>query len=182
MREIVGSIEGEYRRYKALGERAIEQLADEELSQAGGAGGNSIATLVWHISGNLASRFADFLQSDGEKPWRDRDAEFLQRTVSRTELRDKWEAGWTVLFGSLADLDDGGLHGVVTIRGVPLSVHEALHRSLAHTSYHVGQIVFLAKAIRAGEWRHLTIPPGGSAAYNVNPFAEKPRGGRPTTG
>lgn len=176
MREIVGSIEGEYRRYKALGEGAIEQLADEQLGQASGADANSIATLVWHISGNLASRFTDFLQADGEKPWRDREAEFLHRTVSRAELHEKWEQGWTVLFGALADLDDAKLHAMVTIRGVALSVHEALHRSLAHASYHVGQIVFLAKELRHGQWRSLSIPPGGSAAYNANPFAEKPPG------
>jgi uncharacterized damage-inducible protein DinB len=174
MRQIVGSIEGEYRRYKTLGEGAIEQLTDEQLSQVSASAGNSIATLVWHISGNLASRFTDFLQSDGEKPWRDRDDEFLHRTVLRADLREKWEKGWTVLLRSLADLDDEQLHEPVKIRGVQLSVHEALHRSLAHTSYHVGQIVFLAKAFRGAEWRYLTIPPGGSAAYNENPFAEKP--------
>jgi hypothetical protein len=176
MRQIMGSIEGEYRRYKALGEGAIEQLADGELSQVGPSGGNSIATLVWHISGNLTSRFTDFLQSDGEKPWRDRETEFLHRTVTRAELREKWEKGWTVLFRSLAELDDEGLHAVVKIRGVPLSVHGALHRSLAHTSYHVGQIVFLGKAFRGGEWKYLSVPPAGSAAYNANPFAEKPPG------
>jgi uncharacterized damage-inducible protein DinB len=176
MRQIVGSIEAEFRRYKSLGEGAMEQLSDEQLSQALSSGGNSVATLVWHISGNLASRFTEFLQSDGEKPWRDRDAEFLQRSVSRAGLREKWEAGWAVLFGSLAALDDEKLHAVVKIRGVTLSVHDALHRSLGHTSYHVGQIVFLAKELRSGRWRYLTIPPGGSAAYNQNPFAEKPPG------
>jgi uncharacterized damage-inducible protein DinB len=176
MREIVGSIEGEYRRYKALGEGAIEQLDYEQLSQVIGSGGNSVATLVWHISGNLVSRFTDFLQSDGEKPWRDRDAEFRHRAVPRAELREMWEKGWTVLFRSLAELDDERLHAAVKIRGVALSVHEALHRSLAHTSYHVGQIVFVAKALRGGEWRHLSIPPGGSAAYNEHPVGEKPPG------
>jgi uncharacterized damage-inducible protein DinB len=176
MRQIVGSIEGEYRRYKQLGEGAMEQLSEEQLCQASGSEANSIATLVWHISGNLASRFTDFLQSDGEKPWRDRDSEFLRRSVSRAEVLEKWEAGWGVLFGSLADIDDQKLHAVVKIRGVSLSVHDALHRSLAHTSYHVGQIVFLAKQLRSDQWRYLTIPPGGSAAYNKNPFAEKPSG------
>jgi uncharacterized damage-inducible protein DinB len=174
MRQIVGSIEGEYRRYKKLGEGAIDQLTDEQLSRVSASAGNSVATLVWHISGNLASRFTDFLQSDGEKPWRDRDDEFVHRTVRRAELREKWEKGWSVLLRSLAGLDDERLHDMVKIRGVPLSVHEALHRSLAHTSYHVGQIVFLARAFRGAEWRYLTIPPGGSAAYNENPVAEKP--------
>jgi len=176
MRQIVGSLEAEYRRYKQLGEEAMAQLPEEQLGQASGPGANSVATIVWHISGNLASRFTDFLHSDGEKPWRDRDSEFLQRSVSRAELLERWEAGFSVLFGSLAEVDDETLHAPVTIRGVSLTVYEALHRSLAHTSYHVGQIVFLAKELRSGRWRWLTIPPGGSAAYNKNPFAEKPQG------
>jgi uncharacterized damage-inducible protein DinB len=174
MRQILGSIEGEYRRYKALAEGAIEQLTDEQLSLADGTGGNSVATVVAHISGNLVSRFTDFLSSDGEKPGRDRDGEFLPRTVDRAELREMWERAFDVLFRSLAELDDARLHSEVTIRGVRFAVHEALHRSLAHTSYHVGQIVFVAKAFRGGSWRYLSIPPGASAAYNANPVAEKP--------
>jgi hypothetical protein len=174
MRTIIESIEGEYRRYKALAEGAIDQLSDEQLSQASSSEENSIATIVWHISGNLESRFTDFLNSDGEKPWRDRESEFAQRQVSHAELHEKWERGWVVLFQNLAGLNDDHLQWVVKIRGVGLSVTEALHRSLAHTSYHVGQIVFLAKALRGADWKYLTIPPGGSGAYNKNPFAEKP--------
>lgn len=178
MRHIVESIEGEYRRCKATGEGAIGQLMDEQLSQTGGGDGNSVTTIVWHISGNLASRFTDFLHSDGEKPWRNRDDEFLARTVPRAALMEKWEMGWAILFESLQGLDDEHLHATVTIRGVALAVHDALHRSLAHTSYHVGQIVFLAKALRGTGWRYLSIPPGGSAAYNANPVGEKPPGAR----
>jgi len=176
MRQIVGSIEGEYRRYKKLGESAIEQLTDEQAALATSAGGNSVATIVWHISGNLESRFTDFLDSDGEKPGRDRESEFRARSVTRPELLAKWEKGWAVLVDTLAGLEDAQIGAEVKIRGVGMSVLEALHRSLAHTAYHVGQIVFLAKMLRAGEWRYLTIPPGGSAAYNANPFAEKPPG------
>ncbi len=116
------------------------------------------------------------MTSDGEKPWRHRESEFLARTVDRTELRQKWESGWTILFRSLADLDDDRLHAVVTIRGVALAVHEAPHRSLAQTSYHVGQIVFLAKTLRGADWHYLSIPPGESETYNRNPVAEKPPG------
>jgi hypothetical protein len=178
MRDIVSSIEGEFRRHKAGAEGAMAQLTDAQLLQSTSDGGNSIATIVWHVSGNLASRFTDFLHSDGEKPWRNRDEEFLARAVSRAELLAKWEKGWAVLFDALAGLDDGHLHAQVTIRGVPLAVHDALHRSLAHTAYHMGQIVFLAKALRGGDWKWLTIPPGGSAAYNANPTYEKPPGSR----
>jgi uncharacterized damage-inducible protein DinB len=174
MREIVGSIEGEYRRYKALAEGAIEQLTDEQLALADGSGGNSVATLMTHVSGNLVSRFTDFVSSDGEKPWRDRDTEFVARKADRAQLREAWERAFAVLFGSLSALGDEQLHEIVTIRGVGHSVHEALHRSLAHVSYHVGQIVFLAKALRGGSWRYLSIPPGGTTAYNQDPVREKP--------
>ena len=173
MRWMMESIEGEYRRYRKLGEGAMEQLSDAQLSEQEGDG-NSIATLVWHLSGNLTSRFTDFPASDGEKPWRDRDGEFLPRAAGRAELREKWDQGWNVLFQSLAGIQDEQLRDTVTIRGVPLSMLEALHRSLTHASYHVGQMVFLAKALRGPEWRSLSIPPGGSAAYNRNPAGEKP--------
>src|ERR1044071_6510849 len=100
MRNIVASIEGEWRRYKVLGEAAIRQVRDEELGRD--AGGNSIAVIVWHIAGNLKSRFTDFLTSDGEKPWRNRESEFEERTdVSRTELLEKWNSGWAALFTAL---------------------------------------------------------------------------------
>lgn len=174
MREVVGSIEGEYRRYKKLGDEAIAQVEEARLGVSGGASSNSIAAIVWHVAGNLASRFTDFLDSDGEKPWRDRESEFAQRSVSRAALEDKWESGWSALFGALSPLTDAHLQRSVAIRGVPLSVLDALHRSLAHTAYHVGQIVYVAKALRGGEWRWLTIPPGGSGAYNQNPAREKP--------
>lgn len=172
-RTVVSSIEAEYRRYKALGEGAIAQLSDDDLSASGPHGGNSIAVLVWHISGNLASRFTDFLTTDGEKPWRHRDEEFVERAVSRSELLEKWERGWSVLFQTLASLTDANLSGSVTIRRQPASVLEALHRSMAHVSYHVGQIVYLGKSIRGEAWSYLSIPPGQSETYNQDPKRRK---------
>ncbi|MEW6320441.1 MAG: DUF1572 family protein [Acidobacteriota bacterium] len=169
---IVDSLRGEYRRYKALAEAAIAQLADDQIAAAAPA--NSIAVIVWHVSGNLASRFTDFLTSDGEKPWRNRDEEFVARTVSRAELLEKWEKGWRALYGALDQLTDADLGKTVTIRQQPMLVHEALHRSLAHTASHVGQIVYIAKTLRAGDWRYLSIPPGQSQAYNQAPAFEKP--------
>ncbi len=162
MRDLIASIEAEYRRYKTLGEAAINQLADSQLAQVPGTG-NSIVTIVWHLAGNLKSRFTNFLTADGEKPWRDRDSEFLAREVSRKELQAKWEDGWRVLFAALTDLSDVDLGRTVTIRGEPHTVAQALHRSLAHASYHVGQIVYEAKALRGADWRYLSIPPGQSA-------------------
>ena len=173
MRSIIESVENEYRRYEKLGEGAIAQLRDEELADSGAEKGNSAATMVWHISGNLKSRFTDFLTSDGEKPWRDRESEFLPRLVARDELMRKWSEGWSVLFASLGSLTDADLTKTVVIRGQTLSVVEALHRSLAHAAYHVGQIVYLAKSLRGREWESLSIAPGMSSQYNENPTMEK---------
>jgi uncharacterized damage-inducible protein DinB len=161
MRNVLTAIQGEYRRYKKLGEGAFEQTNDDELVTEPAADGNSIAMIVWHVSGNLRSRFTDFLTTDGEKPWRDRESEFAPRQVSRAELLKKWEDGWSVLFSALSALDDSMLDRQVKIRDQLLTVLEALARSVTHTSYHVGQIVMLAKGFRGEGWKSLTIPRGG---------------------
>jgi uncharacterized damage-inducible protein DinB len=173
MTTFIESIRAEYVRYKSLAEAAIDQLSDDELSAAGAKGGNSIAVICWHVSGNLRSRFTEFLTSDGEKTWRDREEEFHSRAVSRADLLAKWNQGWDVLLGTLNTLTDEQLQLTVTIRGQPLLVHEALHRSLAHLSYHVGQIVYLAKSLRGKEWKFLSIPPGQSDSYNKDPAFER---------
>lgn len=170
---ILNSIQAEYRRYKALADSAMAQLSETELGEPGPSHGNSVAVVAWHIAGNLASRFTDFLESDGEKPWRNREDEFSPRTPTREELLTHWERGWQVLFESLSRLTDEQLGQNVVIRGTHLQVHEALHRSLAHTSYHVGQIVYLAKVLRGTDWKYLSIPPGRSEAYNRNPAGER---------
>ena len=170
---LIKSIEAEYLRYKALAESALKQVPEPLLSQSGPANGNSLAVICWHVSGNLKSRFTDFLTSDGEKPWRNREEEFAARAVSRSELMDKWSDGWQALLGALHELTDDDLGRTIHIRGQPMLVHEALHRSLAHASYHVGQIVYLAHAICGEDWKYLSIAPGGSAAYNANPMYEK---------
>ena len=171
-RTLLPLIEAEFVRYKLLGERAMGQLQPDEL-HARTEHGNSIAIIVWHVSGNLVSKFTDLLTTDGEKPWRNRDSEFEARDVSPAELAEKWERGWGVLSGALAEMTDDDLAAPVTIRGVPFRVDEALLRSLAHLAYHVGQIVLLAKSFRGDEWEYLSIPPGQSEAYNANPVLEK---------
>jgi len=176
MRAIVDSVEAEFRRYEKLAEGAIAQLTDSELDATASSADNSVAVIVQHVGGNLRSRFTDFLTSDGEKPWRDRDREFEARAVGRDELMAAWEQGFAALFGALAELDDGRLGRTVSIRGRPLTVLEALLRSLAHVAYHVGQIVFVAKGLRGADWRYLSIPPGRSAEYNRNPTRERPPG------
>ncbi len=143
-RTIISLIEAEYLRYKGLGEGALEQLDAQELL-VDAEGVNSVATIVWHISGNLESRFTDFLGTDGEKTWRDRESEFERRRAPPYVAPANWAEGWAALLDTLDQLADEDLSGTITIRGVPLRVDEALLRSLAHASYHVGQIVLLTK-------------------------------------
>jgi hypothetical protein len=166
MRTVVESIESELRSYKRLGEKAFAQVPEAELTRRPAGDANSVAMLVWHVGGNLKSRFTDFLTTDGEKPWRDRESEFAARAVTSAELTAKWEEGWSAALGAIAALSDADLARTVTIRTQPLSVLTALQRSLAHTSYHVGQIVFLARLLAGGGWQWLTIPPGQSDAFN----------------
>jgi len=166
MSEVIRSIRTEFLRYKGLAEGALRQVSDAELALSNGEASTSIATICWHISGNLASRFTDFLTTDGEKPWRHRDEEFEARAVTHAELEAKWNAGWNALLQTLDTLTDADLARDVVIRSQQLSVTEALHRALAHCSYHVGQIVYVAKALRGNAWSSLSIPPGQSDAYN----------------
>jgi uncharacterized damage-inducible protein DinB len=173
MRSFISSIEAEFRRYKGLADAAIAQLTDEQVNREGPNAGLSIAVIARHIAGNLRSRFADFLTSDGEKPWRDREAEFSRDVRARAEMEEHWETGWRTLFEALGALTDDQLDQKVQIRGTELSVHEALHRALAHASYHVGQVVYLAKAWRGPAWTYLSIPPGGSADFNRQPAGQQ---------
>jgi len=163
----------EFSRYRALGEKAMAQVSDEGLNRVPTADGNSIAIIVRHIGGNLVSRYTNFLTSDGEKPWRDRDAEFVEGPFSRIDVDGAWKAGWDVLERELAKVTDADLARTIAIRGVTLRVHEALCRSLAHTASHVGQIVLLARIDAAGQWKTLSIPKGQSSQYNQNPTLEK---------
>jgi GNAT superfamily N-acetyltransferase len=163
---MIEEVTAEFRRYKYLGEKALAQVADADLSRPGPGGGNSLATLVWHVSGNLRSRFTDFRTADGEKPWRRRDEEFIERPVGREEVLAKWEPGWAVLFGVLSELTDADLDAAVSIRGESMPIALALQRSVTHTAYHVGQIVYLAKALRGDAWSSLSIPVGQSQAVN----------------
>lgn len=155
-----------FRYYKSLADRAMAQLSDEQLLEALDGEGNSIAVMVKHMSGNMLSRWQDFLTSDGEKPGRDRDAEFEDPPATRELLLACWEAGWQCLFGALEPLSDDVLQRAVTIRGEAHSVMQTINRQVAHYAYHCGQIVFLAKHLRGGEWKTLTIPRRKSAEFN----------------
>jgi len=154
-----------YRSYKALGERAIAQVpGDAGLHTLLDPDSNSIAIIVKHVAGNLRSRFRDFLTTDGEKPDRDRDAEFeMTGAVSREDILTWWNEGWAVAMDALEALRPEDLERTVFIRGEAFLVAEALNRSVTHTAYHVGQIVYLARHLAWPEWKSLSIPRGKSA-------------------
>ena len=170
---LVSSVLGEYRRYRRLAELALEQLDDEQLHARTDADANSVAILVHHLAGNLRSRFTDFLTTDGEKPWRERDREFEPPDLTRAELLAAWSSAWDVVELSLGALTPTDLEVEVTIRGKALTVTEALYRSVAHVAYHVGQLVLLARQARGSAWTSLSIPRGGSAAYARQPTRER---------
>jgi len=155
-----------FRYYKNLAERAMAQLTDDELLATPDSESNSIAIIVKHLSGNMLSRWQDFLTTDGEKPSRDRDAEFEDPPSTRESLLAAWEAGWQCLFTALEPLTDADLERSVTIRGERHSVMQTINRQVAHYAYHCGQIVFLAKHLRSGEWKSLSIPRRKSAEFN----------------
>jgi uncharacterized damage-inducible protein DinB len=169
---LIDDFRSEYVRYRELAEKALAQMPDAELNRVTSPEGNSAAMVARHVSGNLVSRFTNFLTEDGEKPDRDRESEFEERPYDRAELERLWRRGFTVVDDALAPLTDADLARTVTIRGQPLTVHAALSRSVAHTAYHVGQIVLLARITAASPWESLSIPRGRSAAYNASPTRE----------
>ncbi len=156
-----------FRNYKKLAERAIEQVSADEFFKAIDAEANSIAVIVKHLGGNLRSRWTDFLTTDGEKADRFRDSEFAAESDTRESLDALWETGWNALFATLESLKIEDFGRTVKIRGEDFSVVKAMNRSLAHTAYHVGQITFLAKHFRAGDWKTLSVPRGQSGEFNA---------------
>jgi Protein of unknown function (DUF1572) len=166
------------RGHKRLADGAISQLNDEQFFAAPDADSNSVAIMVKHMAGNMRSRFTDFLTTDGEKPDRNRDSEFVMPDhATREEVLQQWEQGWQIVFDTLHALQSEELERTVTIRGEPHSVLQAVNRQVAHYAYHVGQIVFLAKHWKGAEWKTLSVPKGQSEQHNAE-MAEKynPRG------
>lgn len=155
-----------FRNCKKTAERAVEQVDDEEFFKAIDAEANSIAAIMKHIAGNLRSRWADFLTTDGEKPDRNRDTEFEMIGDTRESLMEFWEASWQTLFDNIEPLSAGDFSKTITIRGEPHSIVAAINRQLTHYSYHVGQIVFLAKHFKSSDWKTLTVPRNKSAEFN----------------
>lgn len=159
-----------YRNYRTLAERAVAQVTDEQLHRALDPEDNSVAVIMQHVAGNLRSRFRDFLTADGEKPDRNRDTEFEVRASTRDALLAEWNAAWDIVLGELDALTPTDLERTVCIRQEAFAVAEALNRSVTHTAYHVGQIVFLAKHFAGANWTSLSIPKGRSAAFGTGTF------------
>ncbi|HTI51474.1 MAG TPA: DUF1572 family protein [Planctomycetaceae bacterium] len=155
-----------FRSNKSWADKAVAQLTDERLHLALDPHTNCIAVIMKHVAGNLLSRWTDFLTTDGEKPWRNRDDEFVDTLTSRADLIAYWDSGWQRLFDALGALTPDDLTRTVTIRGEPHSVPLAIERSLSHTAYHVGQIMLIARVLAGEHWTTITIPRGASASFN----------------
>ena len=162
----INSVEKEFLNYKILAEKTFEQLSDEQLFWQYNAESNSVAAIVKHLSGNMRSRWTDFMRSDGEKPWRNRDQEFEIESSSRQDMLSQWESGWACLFTALHGIQEDQLVQTIFIRQEQHTVMEAIHRQLAHYLSHIGQIVFIGKMLKGTQWQNLSIPKGQSAAFN----------------
>ena len=160
--------------YKDLGDKTFEQLTTEQMHYAPNAESNSIAVIVQHMSGNMLSRWTHFLTEDGEKSWRQRDDEFEIHDHSREKIIDIWEKGWDCFLNTLQALTEDDLMKQVSIRQEPLTVIDAINRQLAHYPYHIGQIIFLGKMMKSGEWKNLSIPKGKSGDYNASSGVKDP--------
>jgi uncharacterized damage-inducible protein DinB len=167
------SILKRFREYKSLGDKTFAQLNDEDFLFQPNEASNSLAVIIQHMNGNMRSRWTNFLTEDGEKEWRRREEEFDNQPQSKSELLQLWEEGWKVLFDTLNSLTADDLSKTITIRSQTLTVIDAINRQLAHYAYHAGQIVYIGRWRRDGNWQSLSIPKGGSSAYN-----EKLRGTR----
>ena len=168
------SIQKQFTYYKSLGDKTFEQLQDEQLFHQMNNESNSIAIIVKHLSGNMLSRWTNFLTTDGEKTWRNRDDEFTDTITTKEDLLKVWEKGWTCLFNAIDPLTKEDFKKEVYIRNMGHTVVEAINRQLAHYAYHVGQIVFIGKVLANENWSSLSIPKGSSKAYNTEKF-NKPK-------
>lgn len=155
-----------FNQYKTTAEKAMAQLSDEQLFWCANEESNSIAIIVNHLAGNMHSRWTDFLHSDGEKSWRNRELEFEPITTNRTDLLANWESGWDCLFLALNQVNEDNFNTIIFIRNEPHSITEAINRQVAHYAFHIGQIVWIAKMLKNLAWVSLSIPKGGSTDFN----------------
>ena len=170
--DFIKSVRFEFERYKTYGDKTLAQLTDSELHEKYSDNDNSIVIIVKHMSGNMLSRWTNFLTEDGEKAWRKRDTEFENPPKTKEELLLLWEKGWECLFQALDSINESNFETKVKIRGEEHSIMQAVVRQLAHYSGHVGQIVFIGKMIKKDSWQSLTVPKGGSTAFNTKMFGK----------
>jgi hypothetical protein len=171
--EYLKSATRQFEYYKQLGEKTIEQLKDEELFWQPNEESNSIAVIIKHMRGNMLSRWTDFLTTDGEKEWRNRDGEFENAWHTREDVLNAWNEGWQCLFNALQSITDDDLNRIVYIRNEGHTVLEAINRQLAHYPYHIGQIVYIGKLCRNEGWKSLSIPRNKSGDYNSDKFSKE---------
>lgn len=169
------SVIQQFKYYKMLGDKTMNQLNEDDLFWQYNDDSNSIAIIVKHLWGNMMSRWTDFLTTDGEKEWRNRDEEFVQDIKNKKELMDKWEEGWNCLFVALDSINVDNFDTTIYIRNMGHTIIEAVNRQLAHYSYHIGQIVFIGKMRKGVNWESLSIPKGKSTEYNSKKFAQPKR-------
>ena len=158
--------------YRSLGQKTFNQLSDEELFWQYNEASNSIAVIVNHLSGNMKSRWTNFLSEDGEKVWRNRDQEFEPILNTRDEVQEAWNEGWACLFKALESLNATNIKEVVYIRNMGHTIIEAINRQLTHYAYHIGQIVYLGRMLKGDQWVSLSIPKGESTKYNAAKFSQ----------
>ncbi|WP_308993536.1 DUF1572 family protein [Mariniflexile litorale] len=170
MESYLVSVVKQFEYYKSLGDKTFNQLTFEEIQWQSNEASNSISVIVKHIIGNMSSRWTHFLTEDGEKSWRNRDAEFEDTYTSKEDLIASWESGWFCLFSALKSLEKKDLERIIYIRNEGHTVIEAINRQLAHYPYHIGQIVFLGKLLKDEQWLSLSIPKGNSSKYNEDKF------------
>ena len=173
MENFLSSTRKLFQYYKGLGEKTFDQLNDEQINWRPNEASNSVALIVHHLSGNMLSRFTDFLTTDGEKSWRNREAEFEVGYAGKKEMIEAWDKGWSVVFHAIDSLRTEDLQRIIYIRNEGQTVMEALQRQLAHYPHHIGQILFIGKMLKGNDWKSLSIPKGGSQTYNHDKFSQE---------
>jgi len=175
MKNYLESSRKQFEYYKILGENTFTQISEEEIFWSPNETSNSIAVIVKHLSGNMLSRWTDFLTTDGEKEWRMRDEEFKNSAKTKADVLKMWQEGWDCFFNALDSISEADFEKIIYIRNMGHTIVEAINRQLAHYPYHIGQIIFLGKLIQGESWKSLSIPKGKSNDYNQSKFAKPKR-------
>jgi uncharacterized protein DUF1572 len=173
-KEYLDTVIARVKYYKHLGEKTFEQLEEKDFHWQPSSESNSIAVIIQHLTGNMLSRWTNFLTEDGEKDWRQRDDEFEVHSYSKQQLMDIWNKGWDCFLNALDTLSDDDLLKTINIRNEPMSAIDAINRQLAHYPYHIGQVVYIGRMIKNEKWKNLSIPKGASKQYNMGDQTKDP--------